>query len=238
MHPRARPSWLSTVVSKKYTSSAWLAAKHTTASADSSCSESVLELVGHWHGGGLLWTLASQNMSRGQFVLGVCLAFGIPALIYWELTGFHTRFAPRYSDRRLEELVVGQPRERALELLGEPLKTITAEVGEEWCYPESGHGALTFSPTGTLPNDVTVGEWCVRFASDGGLEDEFREIFGELDREQLRRQYGQPGTVWPSGLNERLVYSEPARAHTSWEWREVVVQAGRIKRLVSYPVPE
>lgn len=176
-------------------------------------------------------------MSRRQFFIAVSLVIAVPVLIWWELLGFHTRFAPGYSEERFAQLVPGQPRERVLELLGEPLQIVTAEVDEEWCYQHQGDGGLFLVAGGSTLN-LATGEWCVRFSSEGVLEGEFRERLGELNREGFRLRYGPPEAISSRGLNERFIYSEPARDRANWEWREVVVQAGKIQRLISYPVNE
>lgn len=68
-------------------------------------------------------------MSRKQLIVALCLTFAFPAWLLWTLGGYHTSFAPNYSERRFSELRVGQTREQALEQLGEPLRIVQAEVG-------------------------------------------------------------------------------------------------------------
>lgn len=175
-------------------------------------------------------------MSRSWAALGLFVAIGFPVVLWWWLFGTHTQFSPEFSEERFRRLHVRQPRAEVLQALGEPLRILSEQQPEQWCYPQPGNGALYVASNPSSLLDVTGGDWCVSFGEDGLVERDFRESLGSLNRDQVRVRLGPPQNVWPKGLHERLVYSEPARPRANWEWREVVLREGEVYYLVSNPV--
>ncbi len=172
-------------------------------------------------------------MTRWRWMLGGSVLLLAPGAVYWGLVGTHTRFAGDFTERRFEELRPGDSELRVRELIGAPLRREAVEAPAEWCYPwrDAGSAAPTFI-VGTQVRSMVPDEWCVTLDAAGVVEEGARRELGVVDSADLQARFGVPSTRWPAGARERLFYSEPRIEGMSWEWREVEVQGGRVRRLV------